>query len=273
MTAAATPAAMTIAAETNEMTRAWWKLGAFGLALALACGFATPADAQAPRREVRIWMSAFIPDSHPTLANYFKRTATGTSVLGAPPVPGFGAIGTCFTTDNRGFSANPNASARVTVGFMLDINGRTMSVRDIPGRPRRIDTGWTHNVDCASGAELRPARKAPTTGVSVSEVAIDGFLRTVDVRASAGNPFYDVFDYNIAPKIDFRMRLQYDILQREIRVTGAAGDFPSFEAYYQVDGGPVRTLTQLAPDGGATSLIDLWVDLNMRDFNRTISLH
>lgn len=222
-----------------------------------------------------VWISAFIPDRHPTLQGYISKTRAGTSVIGAPRIPGF--TGTCFATDDRWFKAEPNASARIRVRVKLEINGPSMSIL---GTPERF-IGESHHVDCTSGEALSSPRRASNVSISVGDVSRDNFRRALFVRAAVANPYFPHISVSAAnmtlsssPDIDFSISIQYDVRRGEVVVEGTVGYFPAFEAYYILDSGPPVELFRLPPNKGATafSLIDLSLGINTRNVSGTIDV-
>lgn len=232
-----------------------------------------------PDSTVHIWFKAFIPREHPKLPAYVSRTAKNTWVIhapdiSAPPLLDISRLkGTCFETDNRLFDSSPAASARVSVDLTLAIDDRTL--RLVPtGSVSPVVIGETRNVDCRTGEELQPGRTAATSSVSVSQVKKLNFLRTIGIKASSANPFYTIIQVNIAPRIDFDVVITYDILSRHLLIKGDAGYFPSFEGYYQLNGGPVTSLVQWTPfeESTAMSLLDMGIGVNLRNFDAEIRL-
>lgn len=233
-------------------------------------------------KHVHLWMKAFIPSQHPQLPDYIKTTQIGTHVIPAPgdlpfPFKFDFTQGSCFATDNRSFDSSPLASARATVELMIVISGREMSYQKVEGREvRRI--GETHIVDCATGLDKSPAKTADLNGIEIGDVKKDNFSRVFYTRASVANPFYSILpgvvDSPMSPAIDFSFVTTYDILARSIELKGSVGYFPSFEAYYNIDGGPIKSIFQMPPyqDSTALSLFDLNLGVNTRNFAQTIRL-
>lgn len=256
------------------------------------------SHAHAIDADVRFLIRAFISKDHPGRSNYIKKTEKGTYVVPAPPFPttSQGVAGvqaydtktlkyyeqslkqTCFETDNRAFSSDPSASARATAEIVLLIRGRNVTVAAPPGRSKnRI--GPTGHVDCKTGINITEPKTASQDTVSVGEISIDRFRSTVNIRAASPNPFYLLAQFgsmaiSLAPDIDFTAAITFDALKRAIEVKGMAGYFPSFEAYYQVNDGPVEKIINWDPYGDSTafSLFDLNLGINTRNFEHEIKL-
>lgn len=245
--------------------------------VAAAAVLSGPASAQ--DKAVRIWIRGFIPNSHPSIPNFTKKTDKGTWVIDAPNIvmPGFdiGRLrGTCFSTDDRGFDENPLASARVTVDLTLKFSGRrefTISASERQDSIIRI--GLTRNVDCKTGADLQTAERADPSGVTVGTVRKNGFLRIFNVAASVADPFYRILGVHIAPRLDFDIIFEYDSLQTDLKLKGVFGIFPSFEGYYSI-GGVTKQLFRLPPTegAGAYTLADFGTGINTRNYTTSIDL-
>jgi hypothetical protein len=240
------------------------------LAVAAACATAAQLPGEV---RVRIWIRAFIPSEHPSNPGYIKRTSNGHYVIEAPENPlltFLGAKGSCFETDNRSFESSPVVSSRVTVEKIFIVKGRDIiGMEDPPGRPA-IRIGSTDNVECDSGALL--ARKlASADGTSISPVKNGNFVSTVGIMSKTSNPFYPSL---ITPKIDIDAVVERRFLKRDIRVYGAVGIFPAFEAYYSIDDGPAIKLFTLPPADrtSAIDLVDFGTGFKTRNFEATIPL-
>jgi len=171
---------------------------------------------------------------------------------------------TCYEGDNRGFDSKLDASSRAAVEMTLLITGRDMQIEQ-----SKKTIGPSKNVDCKTGENLESPKSASESSITIGEVKTQTFFRTVFIRVAAGNPFF-----SIAPDIDFSVSISYDNLHRSVSVKGSAGYFPSFEAYYRLNGGPVKTIVAWPPygDTSAWSLIDLATGVNTRSFQEAITL-
>lgn len=224
------------------------------------------------------WMKAFIPNEHPEVKDSFLKTRKGTWVLRAPEIPFPGTnignlSGTCFSTDNRGFSESPLAPARITTELMLVIDSRKVSVEKADGRDI-VRIGQTENVDCVSGELLQPPLQARSETVSISDVKRQQFLSVVNVRAASANPFYKLLGLQAAPDINYEVVFQYDILSKSLTIVGVTDYFPSFEAYYRLDDGPVTKVIAWPPykDSTAASLFEFGLGVNTRSFEEKIKV-
>lgn len=223
--------------------------------------------------DVHIYIKAFIPSKEISKNEVLRVTDTGQTALPAPilgtPVtfPHIHA-GTCFGTDDRGYSKGiePTASARITTEFILKIKNRSMVIEKYQGRAI-ARYGITKNIDCQTGAVLSSVTNSKkknirqaTSSQFIGKVKNNGFKRVLSIRASAVDPFY--FSY-LAAAIDYNITFEYDILKRTITMRGTRGVFPAFEGYARVNNN-VYTLFEAMPERDATpySLIDLGTGIN-----------
>lgn len=243
-----------------------WRNRLMGLVCAVVCTMhAAPASA-VPERSLEIWVRAFIANTHAGKPGYVKTTTSGKTVIESPTFTGLEPFaGTCFTTDQRGHSMAEDASSRAAAYVKLRVKGR---IFELVNSTRAI--GTTHNVDCSSGADLRPAQTASENTITIGTVKNNQTLRVLNLRISSGNPFFDP----VSVKIDMETVLTYNILSRKLSVVTVYGYFPSFEVFYRIDGGPITVALQQGPHGDSTvlSLIDLGTGINTRNASYDINL-
>jgi hypothetical protein len=212
---------------------------------------------------VHIWIKGFIPNIHSGNPGYVT------------PIPGTNKFviqepmgSACAMSDNRGFSNDPNAFARLTTEFILNIeNG---SVNLLPAGPRpTVSTGVSYRVNCATGENLEAPRTASTDNMSIGNPAFADGVAQVAIDCRASYPFIP-----LAPDVNFSGHFTYDLTSRNLRFQGSAGMFPSFEAYAQLNGGQIKALFQFAPGKGTTiiSLIELGTGLQQRKIDVTVKL-
>ena len=243
------------------------------LAMCSTLGVSSTAAAQIPDRNVHVWIKAFISPPEGASAT-FEKTGGGKWGLRAPlsimPLLPKG----CFGIDDRDFSNDPNASARVTFEANLLVKAREMQVLDYGGK-KKIRIGSTTNFDCQTGAELQLSKSAAESTVTISSVkkSPNGRLFTFNVRASSPNPYYD-FGVPLAPRIDFEAVFQFNVITQKLTITGTTGVFPSFEMYYALNGGAAVTVFKRAPATGVGpgSLADFGTGVNTVNFKEVINL-
>ncbi|MEM7061115.1 MAG: DUF3238 domain-containing protein [Pseudomonadota bacterium] len=236
------------------------------------------APSNAFEKQVHIIFRSFIKPGASSNPNEMTKTSADTYVIRAPEIAPLLAAypsltGTCFSTDDRDFSKQPTASARTTVEFVIEISSRKINVAPPNGRAM-MRTGVTRNVDCKTGQDKQPPRKASIDNFSIGDVRNDGFVSTFFVKAAAFDPFYDLPPPLRAPDVDFSFSVRYDALRRELEIKGSTDNFPAFEGYYSIDGSEWEPILKRDPPKGATalSLIDANLGINTTNFSKEISL-
>lgn len=207
-------------------------------ALSLFASVVLPATALA-EDQVRIIMRAFIPNAHPTNPSYVKSVPGQAGKFMIPdPVPGSSK---CYSTDNRGFSSTPEASARLTTDLIL-VAGPNPSVRPAMG-DQVHRAGPTYQYDCATGKTLQSST-GTTTKCNVGKPAYADKKVQIVVGCSGANPLAPPA---ISPKIDYGGTFTYDIEKKTLAYNGDVGAFPAFEAYASLNGGSFAKVYEFAP--------------------------
>lgn len=198
-------------------------------------GEAAAASAANPVMSVRIWFKAFIPQAE----------------LRLPPYD-------CFLGDNRSFSSDRDASARMQSEVLLqDLN---------TANPRMTEShrcGLTRRVDCNSG-ELIDSGTSATDGMRFHNFRFPGaeVYNWSEPHPPAANPGTIIvpatapvsIDYRgiaadplvpIAPQIDLDAHIELDQSTGVLTVTGWADEYPAFEGYLLVNEhyGPITLFT------------------------------
>lgn len=218
---------------------------------------------------VRIWLRAFIPKEHPTNQSYIQ------PVPGMPgrfmiPDPGdallkklFPEISTaCFLTDHRGFVSTPGAPSRVTSDIILTVSGSKAEVKPAIAESFHY-TGETHMVDCLTGKDLKPAKRAETNSCAVGTPSVADGLVQVYVSCKANNPLF-----SMSPTIDYGGSFTFNTQTKSIFYKGDISSFPAFEAYAALDSrSPVMIFTAPPEKGSSVwSLFDAGLFTNTRTF-------
>jgi len=206
---------------------------AFALRNIFVGGFSLCAACVSARADtITLWVNAFIPSSGPAAITNVPNQPGQTMLNG-------GVVG-CFLTDQRSFSSDNGASARMTskITFDLDASGGTnISTSQA--------TGLTQRVDCSSGStDGLCSGQAATDNMSFTNIQFDQNQQilsfTLDGRAS--NPCFEWQDISIAPNIHYKLYFTFNVNNRGWGITGTLGDFPAFEGYMQVNGNAPVTL-------------------------------
>lgn len=212
---------------------------------------------------VHVWVKAFIPRDHPGNPGYIFAVPghPGQFILHEPA----GAY--CAATDSRSFSNDPAASARLTTEFVLTVNGQVVIGPSGP-RPMFV-TGLSHRVDCTTGADVMPPQRAPTSGMHVGQPAFAEGVAQVVFDGRASYPFIP-----LAPEIQYGGTVTFNVASRALRFQGSTKMFPAYEAYAQLNDGPIAALFRLPPGAGTTvvSLLELGTGLQQRAIDITVAL-
>ena len=218
------------------------------------CSFASAAD------NVRIVVRGFIPNQHPGLE---------TTLVQVPGSPGRTMIKmdlplfptSCFATDDRMFSSNPAASARMTGDFTLV--GSASPRIEPAAAASRYRAGVTTKFNCGTGVVEKTAT-ASTSSCYVGTPSHADNLVQVVITCKASDPLVPIIPEKFSPDMFFQGTFTYSLQNKTLAFKGDIGAFPSFEAYAQLDGGSWKTIMTKAPKPGAgpLSLIDLWQHIN-----------
>jgi peptidoglycan hydrolase-like protein with peptidoglycan-binding domain len=196
-------------------------------------------------KTVTFWINAFIPDpSESEFVLPAPGAATGLSMIVAPP-------NRMFLGDNRRFSDDPNAPARIhSMAVIADLDKETptlQSATHVIGESVEIDAAGnaigraTAPNDRCRFLNLRGNTSVdPNGGVIVDDPSPR--MVQLDYEAAANLPLLAA-----APDIDLLGVLRIDRDNNRIRFKGGVDDFPAFEAYAAVNGGAAMTLFRLKP--------------------------
>jgi Domain of unknown function (DUF4157) len=188
-------------------------------------------------KPVKIWLNAFIPGEISGLTREVTNGPyKGKSVIPGP-IPG---SSDCFLTDNRSFSNDIAASARMHSEVRIDF------AREFPSSVKEFhDTGRTHELDCEDGS-VECNSQASKAGMKITRkeklgpLAIDLYI-----TGAAHNPCFTG-----SPDIDYDGLIRVDAGLKYVSFVGRIDDFPAFEMYATIEGGESKALFQLAPKEG-----------------------
>ena len=164
-------------------------------------------------------------------------------------------FGRCFSTDDRNFSENLEATARVTFSATILIQDRDMYVSptkltsELSDPDNYVTIGETRKVDCKTGATLET--KTANVKFSISEEK-KKFKRIREFSVAAGDPFNIIDVCNV----EINLGLTYDVLMRRLVVNGDFSQFPSYEMYYQINDGETNKLLNFDPNHKPLSRFD-----------------
>ena len=177
---------------------------------------ATPqlwAQAAKPRK-IKVWANAFIPNRRVSVLGLPGK-------IDVPKLPDIPMPGLCFSGDNRGFSNDVNASARIHLEVEFDVATGEATVR-----PK---IGTTSLVQCLIGIKFY-SRTASAEGLKTS-LKRNGRNFELTLQGSAKNPLVP-----LGPPIDFDFKFAINPSTRQVVMTGNHDGYPAYEAYMTVDG-------------------------------------
>ena len=210
-----------------------------------------PPGGPAPRDDVVVdfWINAFIPLDVAGVTKPWPNNPGKTMINGIP------VIGDCFLTDQRDFSSAVGAKARMHSQTQVWIKP------SLPGGykfSQQHFCGETTEVDCEDG-DVEDTKTQNNDNMAFGVTSGSASRVVLDFKAARSNPL--VF---ASPDIDLKGTLTVDRLGKFVEFVGQVDEFPAFEAYASINGGPPRAIAQLGPKPGAgpSSLIG---DAN-RDF-------
>lgn len=225
----------------------------------VAAGLPFHVNAQLTAHRTTFWIKAFIPEQHPTLPDVLIKADDGNTVVRAPPAYGFDVAGRCFSTDNRTRSPEIGEPARLHHQFDIVTKGRNLTIEN---EVKKV--GPSHLVDCKTGA-IEKSMSASLADMTLSIDRTRGRSQKVVLSASSGNPFFELGGVNVAPKIDWSVIIEYDVLAKSFKVNYAHGCFPAFEMYAKSEGS-MNTLVifqdDIQNDCTPMHLIDAAMSLN-----------
>ena len=192
-------------------------------------------------REIEIWIRAFIPNRHDSNRGYLQ------PVPGRPwqtmfknPLPDRkDLIRRCSRTDDRTFSSDKDASARIGGRATVRLDWPTVPIGEIHPPSQSVE------VDCETGAETC-RENVDTSRSKFGPVIAQGDIVRLMVHGEAAHACFLV-----APDIHYDGEFIIDLAANTVRFAGKIGRFPAFEAYFQIDRGPVRAIFQQLPVPGS----------------------
>jgi hypothetical protein len=184
-------------------------------------------------KNVKVWLNAFIHNNIPG----YSTTVNGVSMIPGPPFQD------CFTTDQRGYSNNINASSRLHSELSVNFTSKTYSTKNT--------IGTTHQVDCDSPQTVYCSETATNKNMKFSSAYFspDGKFFRIYIKASAGNPCVTG-----APDIDYQgwFTIQYFSTYVKFAFLGKVDEFPFYESYGQLGSSTPVEIFKLNPTPGKT---------------------
>lgn len=224
----------------------------FGFVLALSATASGAAHAE----KLEIWIRGFIPKSIPGTPDYVR------AVPGQPDhwmIPGPGIpyvsngplpwVGSCYNTNDRDFTSARDAESKVASSVTVTLSdGPAASSINAP------KVAKTRQFDCETG-KVTCEKSVDLSAVNTSAPRIVGKTVEIDLDADAENaciPLVEWTPSQIVPSIKWHGKLIINPGRGLITFRGTVAEFPAYEAYVSVDGGPPITLMTESPSAGAT---------------------
>ncbi|HEY6155901.1 MAG TPA: DUF4157 domain-containing protein [Gemmatimonadales bacterium] len=193
---------------------------------------------------VKFWINAFIPSSIRGGKPVPKGPLHGQTMFNGP-FP----WSDCFLTDNREFSSDITASARMHIEAQVAITRRDLTFSGSWSYP-------TREVDCEDGDIECDRRATPRALVTLvpnwPPYQEDPDLFQLPVTGAANDPCFTG-----SPDLDVAGMVRIDPRAQRLRFEGSIDPFPAFEMYAAVNDGPGRTVFTYMPSAKTTAW-SLW---------------
>ncbi|MEP7294236.1 MAG: hypothetical protein ABI835_20780 [Chloroflexota bacterium] len=201
-------------------------------------------------RTVKLWIKAFIPN------DYERATIVpGTGAHGGKTaITDLWLMNRCFLTDQRMFSSDIHAEARMHCEIGIDV----AKCKETYQFHHCYDT---IEVDCKGGHEkCRAEGSTNEMRFSDFEVSPDKQRFTFKVKAASKNPCVKIGPVQVSPNLDFSGTITVSILgdttQAMVTFTGKVEQYPAFEMYASANEGEAQTMFQVgvAPEAGVADI-------------------
>ena len=174
---------------------------------------------------VMIWIKAFIPQIVPGITK---------PVPGAPSLTMVDVVGIpgCYLTDNRSFSPDVDASARMTSVGVFDL--WNMSLTDTEYCDKTV------RLDCANGTITCNTAGSNSRMGFTNAQGTSGIGAQANIVAASANPC--TFGAGMIGDIDYNGLIAINTVSRQVLFNGLVEPFPAFEVY-------AKGFTQATPTG------------------------
>lgn len=220
---------------------------------------------------IEIWIRSFIPNvAHAGAAsnNIFNNSSGSGSFVQIIPkdLPIVGPIISaiapsscfdpdkdriCFITDNRGFSSDPNTTARTDTKFTITFN--TTGTATISPTNGRTTTGVTKRLNCTNGVIIEQ-KAGKIDRDALGAPAVSGDIVQVIGQVSATDQLVPCAPTLFTPSADCSFDLIWNRSTTELTVNFTFGVFPAFEIYARQPGNDWVSVFQQLPTGEAWQL-------------------
>src|SRR5664279_4656707 len=201
-------------------------------------------------RTVKLWIKAFIPSTYERAV-----VVPGTGAhAGKTMVTGSWVMNRCFLTDQRSFSSDIHADARMHSEIEIDVT----KGKEIYQFHHCYDT---IEIDPHNGIE-RCRAQGDTSEMRFYDFKVGTRQKryTLKIKAGSKNPCIRIAGVNIAPNLDYLGSITVvvtdDPSHAIVTFSGKIEKYPAFEMYASANDGEAQTLFQVdvAPDSGVGDL-------------------
>jgi hypothetical protein len=215
--------------------------------LSVAISLATTMTFQAAAETLNVSVRAFIPNAVSDNPGYVKiiKDASGKQVaVIASPNP---LENVCYLTDQRTFSTDENASARVAMVAAFNVlgSGGASLITDLS------DTGTTHAISCDTGSAYC-TDKASKTELKWDAPIVTGLVTKFPFSARAANPC--IKPDGLAPKIFMNGAVTLNSATGDVSISGSGSKFPSLEAFVTFEANKPASLITLEATGSVLNI-------------------
>lgn len=201
-------------------------------------------------RTIKIWIKAFIPNDYPGAA-----IVPGTGAhAGKTSITDLWLLNRCFLTDQRSFSSDVHAEARMHCEIVIDV----AKSKEVYQFHHCYDT---IEVDCNGGHEkCRAQGSTKDMHFTDFEVSPDKLRYTVQIKAASKNPCVKIGPVALSPNLDFEGQITVAVTDDQtsaiVTFNGKVETYPAFEMYASVNDGQPETIFQVgvAPEAGVADL-------------------
>ena len=198
-------------------------------------------------RTVTVWINAFIPRH---ISGYTKPHPNNPekTVIRGPAKSSY-----CYNTDQRGFSSDIGASAKMHSEIKIDFRGGTIvSQHHVCSQTTAMDCK-RGTVVCTKTGKVRADSGGGKPFFDFQ--ASKGSSASVRLDAASYNPCVVLTPDSLSPDIDYEGTITLEEVgtasKKDVKVAfvGKVDDFPAFEMYASADGGAPQTLFRRFPGG------------------------
>lgn len=215
---------------------------------------------EAKAEHYRIWVKAFIPNIGLNIVKPVPNL-DGHYMIPGPHLAGIPVDDSCYNTNDRSFSDDIDADAKITVGYDFDVFAP--GVANVTARIP--PAGDTTRYDCDSGRQLATGQ-ATTDDLKLGEVDFDKGVVRFTVDGEAANPLISL-PSSLVPSIKIHGVITVNTNKRSIAFKGFVAKFPSYECYVSIDDGAPIPVFKISPESDATA----WSLMVDRDVDETVS--